>query len=325
MNDMYKPIPFSPVALLASDIAAGATIIPVSDITAFPAPPSYATIGTDANAETIIYTAITGNSLSGCVRGVEGVAQQWSSGEHIARNFTAADHQAMIDNLLALAAELQQAYSPTNKPTASDVGALPISGGTLTGQLNVEPGQPGAYVAVKNSNGVKGDFYVDSNRLYLDVYNKNTNNVYRSLYIRNGEDEPGISYALRLYDKMESGSNHYTIYGEHNKELLTEAEKTLTLASGYSGAIYYHKNADGTICVNTLDLYGGFATGTPYTVGTLPVGYRPSVIKVTPVILGDGSIGQAIINVGGSIQVLRKNGSGSMTSQCNFSIAFKSA
>lgn len=127
MNDMYKPIPFSPVALLASDIAAGATIIPVSDITAFPAPPSYATIGDDANAETIIYTAITGNSLSGCVRGVEGTAKAWSSGEHIARNFTAADHQALINNLLEVAAGLSQAYSPTNKPTATDIGAVRIT------------------------------------------------------------------------------------------------------------------------------------------------------------------------------------------------------
>lgn len=150
MDDMYKPIPFSPVAVLASDISASATIIPVSDITAFPAPPSYATIGDDTNAETIIYTAITGNSLSGCVRGVEGTAQEWNSGEHIARNFTAADHQAIIDNLLSLEAGLAQAYSPTNKPTAadvgarpntwtpnaSDVGALSINGGTMNGIIS---------------------------------------------------------------------------------------------------------------------------------------------------------------------------------------------
>ena len=74
METMYSGIPFSPQTTLSSTIGAGDTVIPVEDISAFPDAPSYATIGTDADGETILYSAKTSTSLSGCTRGVEGTA-----------------------------------------------------------------------------------------------------------------------------------------------------------------------------------------------------------------------------------------------------------
>lgn len=99
MKAMYPGIPFSPQATLTDNIGAADTIIKVSDVAAFPDAPNYATIGTDEDGETIFYTAKTTAALSGCTRGVEGTAKAWAAGELIGRNFTAADHKALIDNV----------------------------------------------------------------------------------------------------------------------------------------------------------------------------------------------------------------------------------
>ncbi len=97
--EMYKGIAFSPQAALADNISATETIIPVTDISAFPEAPSYATIGTDEGGETILYAAKTDAALSGCTRGIEGAAQAWQSGTTIARNFTNADFADIQKNI----------------------------------------------------------------------------------------------------------------------------------------------------------------------------------------------------------------------------------
>lgn len=99
MKLMYKSKAFSPITLLSSNMTATATTISVYDASVFPAAPNYATIGTDETAETILYTAISGNSLSGITRGVEGTARAWAKDMPIARNFTAADYEAMRENI----------------------------------------------------------------------------------------------------------------------------------------------------------------------------------------------------------------------------------
>ncbi len=93
---LYPGIAFSPQAELTDNIGAADTIIPVSDAAAFPEAPNLATIGTDEEGETILYTAKTANALSGCRRGVEGTAKSWQAGELIGRNFTAKDHADLI-------------------------------------------------------------------------------------------------------------------------------------------------------------------------------------------------------------------------------------
>lgn len=103
MNQLYPGIPFSPQATLAANVGAADTIIKVSDVNAFPPAPNLATIGTDENGETFLYTAKTADSLSGCQRGVEGTAKAWTAGELIGRNFTAKDHADLIAAALAAA------------------------------------------------------------------------------------------------------------------------------------------------------------------------------------------------------------------------------
>lgn len=99
METMYGGIPFSPQTTLSSTIGAGDSVIPVADISAFPDAPNYATIGTDADGETILYSAKTTTAISGCTRGVEGTAKSWPSGSVIGRNFTNKDFSALQENI----------------------------------------------------------------------------------------------------------------------------------------------------------------------------------------------------------------------------------
>lgn len=103
LETMYEGLAFSPQTTLTSAIGASEQVIPVADVSAFPDAPNYATIGgNDGDGETILYTAKTSNSLSGCTRGIEGTAKSWDSGEIISRNWTAKDHSVLIANLKAL-------------------------------------------------------------------------------------------------------------------------------------------------------------------------------------------------------------------------------
>lgn len=99
LETMYKGIAFSPVASLVEDIGAGDTTIKVDSTSGFPQAPNYATIGTDEQAETIYYGGMTGDTLSGCRRGVEGVAKEWQTGELVGRNFTNKDYETLIANI----------------------------------------------------------------------------------------------------------------------------------------------------------------------------------------------------------------------------------
>lgn len=137
MKTMYPGIPFSPQAVLTDNVGAADTIIKVSDVSAFPDAPNYATIGTDEDGETILYTAKTATALSGCTRGVEGAAKAWAAGELIGRNFTAADHAALIENVKE-AAEKAKADSVTFED--GETFQQKYDSGELTGP----PGSTGA-------------------------------------------------------------------------------------------------------------------------------------------------------------------------------------
>lgn len=116
MEPMYRGIPFSPQTTLTDSIGAADTVIPVADVSAFPDPPNYATIGTDSGGETIKYTAKAGSSLSGCTRGVEGNAKAWGSGSIIARNHTAKDMESLQKNVEEHDTALKDKYSSENAP-----------------------------------------------------------------------------------------------------------------------------------------------------------------------------------------------------------------
>lgn len=175
MKVMYPGMPFSPATALAQTIGAADTTITVEDGSVLPDAPNFATLGSDAAGETVSYAAKAGNVLSGCVRAVEGTAQQWNAGTAVSRCWNNIDYQRLIDNLqeldtgkagkpetftnghlaafdetgslsdsgLSAAALVDDTLTESGKAAdAAAVGEalnekLPLSGGTLTGALNV--------------------------------------------------------------------------------------------------------------------------------------------------------------------------------------------
>lgn len=103
------------------------------------------------------------------------------------------------------------------------------------------------------------------------------------------------AYALRdavRFEKYIDGTldGGYRIFGEHNKELLTEAKKNLPLADGFTTTYgcYYYKNADGEVTVRLhVNADETKSAKTRHIIGTLPAGYRPNSYLFTPCNCGD--------------------------------------
>lgn len=100
---MYQNIPFSKNTRLVNSILSSDNTITVEDSSVFPTAPNFATIGTDENAETIFYNAISSNELQNVERAKEGTAKSWSAGEIISRNFSNVDVVAFSNNITKIA------------------------------------------------------------------------------------------------------------------------------------------------------------------------------------------------------------------------------
>ena len=117
ISTMYSAKPGSPKTVLAAQISSSATQMTVADASCFPAAPNIAVLGSSADhIEIVSYAAITGNVLSGLVRGLGGtIASVWDVDTIVARNFTSFDHDRFKENIEALANE---------KANTSDLGDL---------------------------------------------------------------------------------------------------------------------------------------------------------------------------------------------------------
>ncbi len=141
------------------------------DISAFPDAPNLATIGTDEDGETILYTAKTTDSLSGCTRGVEGTAKAWPSGTTIARNFTNKDFDALQKNIQEAKKQADQGVSDaasaksaaaTAQSTANAVGtaasgAQSTANAAGTAASNAQTAADNAQTAADNAQSAADD------------------------------------------------------------------------------------------------------------------------------------------------------------------------
>ncbi len=93
MSDLYPFQAGSPLTTLDGNLAAGATEIPVVDVTILPVAPNIVTIFSEDKFETVLYGATdTGsNELRSVTRGFEGSDQAWDGGASIGRTITAYD------------------------------------------------------------------------------------------------------------------------------------------------------------------------------------------------------------------------------------------
>lgn len=167
---LYPGLPFSPQAALADSVGAADTILPVTDISAFPDAPNLATLGTEEDGETVLYTAKTDTALSGCVRGLEGAPRTWPKGELIGRNFTAKDHNDLIAGLAEALGRGQAAAAALEAHAASGEAHEELFSGKqdrLTGRPGqaVGFGEDGAAVATagwSNPNLLDNWYFLDS-------------------------------------------------------------------------------------------------------------------------------------------------------------------
>ena len=158
LQTMYPAMSNSPQTTLAANLSAADTSMTVFDASVLPAAPNLCTIGTDESAEVVKYTTVTGNVLSGLIRGASGTtASAWVEGTIVARDFTSYDHDTFIDNIndldsriidtiawgditgtLADQTDLQTALDA--KADTSDLGDLAtqdsVAWGTITGTLS---------------------------------------------------------------------------------------------------------------------------------------------------------------------------------------------
>ena len=133
LSTMYPAKPGSPSTSLTSGIAADATSMTLDDASVLPAAPNICVLGSDSSAEIVSYTNITGNVVSGLVRGLGGTtASAWQSNTAVARNITSLDHDTFIGNINDLNTNKANLASPafTGAPTAPTA-----SSGTKTTQL----------------------------------------------------------------------------------------------------------------------------------------------------------------------------------------------
>lgn len=113
---MYPAQANTPETTLAGSLTTTGTSVTVLDGSVLPDAPNYLTIGADsATAETVLMTAKDGNDLT-ITRGQNGTAARaWGKGDIIGRYFTAADHDALRENIETLNTEKpDRVASPVN-------------------------------------------------------------------------------------------------------------------------------------------------------------------------------------------------------------------
>lgn len=106
LKTMYPAQANTPETTLAGSLTTSGTSVTVLDGSVLPDAPNYLTIGADSStAETVLMTAKDGNNLT-ITRGQNGTAARaWGKGDIIGRYFTAADHDALRENIETLNTE----------------------------------------------------------------------------------------------------------------------------------------------------------------------------------------------------------------------------
>ena len=116
LKTMYPAQANTPETTLAGSLTTTGTSVTVLDGSVLPDAPNYLTIGADsATAETVLMTAKDGHDLT-ITRGQNGTAARaWGKGDIIGRYFTAADHDALRENIETLNKEKpDRVASPVN-------------------------------------------------------------------------------------------------------------------------------------------------------------------------------------------------------------------
>lgn len=103
ITSMYPSKNNSPQTTLTEGITASATTMKLADTSVLTTAPGIAVIGNSTNAEVVIYSSISGNTVSGLIRGSGSTtASVWPAETVVARNFTALDFDIFVSNIIDL-------------------------------------------------------------------------------------------------------------------------------------------------------------------------------------------------------------------------------
>ena len=129
LSQMYPGMSNSPKTSLKNNITSAATSFEVDNAALLPAAPNLAVIGTDQNAEVVIYGAKNGNILTQCIRGAGGTtAKAWNQGISVARNFTNLDYTTLCNNITDLDNRKRNTADKINVGTEV-TSVLPVANG----------------------------------------------------------------------------------------------------------------------------------------------------------------------------------------------------
>lgn len=100
LETMYAPQANSPATTTTGAMTTGTLTVDVLDASILPAAPMLLVFGGESeNAETVLVSAINGNTLTISQRAVEGTARAWAEGTTVARLFTAKDLSDVQTNI----------------------------------------------------------------------------------------------------------------------------------------------------------------------------------------------------------------------------------
>ena len=126
---MYAGMSNSPKTSLADDIAANDQTIMLEDSSVLPDAPNLAVIGETVEAEVIVYSGMSGNRLTGVLRGQGGTqSRAWPANTSVARNFTIIDYANICNNIRDLESRKQNSDDAIDLVTQI-TGALGVANG----------------------------------------------------------------------------------------------------------------------------------------------------------------------------------------------------
>ena len=137
------------------------------------------------------------------------------------------------DAVDGITAEEVGARPDTWIPTAADVGALPLSGGTLSGNLHINKTFP-INKLTNSDNNYSLQLQMAGDKT-AGMYNIKDNDNAIGIYLTDTIESP--ERAVRLSHKYNGTAKYYNVYGEHN---ITKGTTDLTAGTSTltTGAIY---------------------------------------------------------------------------------------
>ena len=271
LETMYAPQANSPATTTIGALSIGTVQFDVLDADILPAAPMLLVLGGDTqNAETVLMTAKSGNTLT-VTRAVQGAARSWAAGTQVARLFTAKDHEALITNIQALNTDKLESITAaevvTGAPGSQAQVEIVESGADVTIKFTIPQGQPGQDGAdgAQGEQGPAGPNEVSASTAtsFNGLLKGNGSVVAQAVA---GEDyEAAGTAANAVSTHNASGDAHSTLFAGKANTSHTQAASTIT-AGTLAGEVKANATAVATLAnAQVRNIYAGT---TDLTAGT---------------------------------------------------------